>query len=99
MSTQYSAVILVGLPFSEVFNSMDEYEEFDYGVHNRAELEVISPYYDADLEDSLVGLKLVSSSNYSYKEIANEIQTEKNRELFKLLTGLTAKVYLSTWGY
>lgn len=99
MSTQYSAVILVGLPFNEVFNSIKEYEEFDYGIHLSTEFEIIHPYYDADLEDSLVGLKLVGTSNYSYREIASEVETQKHRDLFKLLTGKTANVYLSTEGY
>lgn len=99
MSSQYTAVILVGLPFKEVFQSMNEYESLDYGIYASSELQVILPFYDAGLEDSLVGIPLVESHSFNYKDIATSIDTQKNRELFKLITGKEAKVYLTTSWY
>lgn len=99
MSSQYKAVILVGLPFKEVFNSMKEYEDFDTGIYTSQHLEVILPFYDAGLEDCLVGIPLVESHSFNYKDIATSIDTQKNRELFKLMTGSEAKVYLTTSWY
>jgi len=94
MSSQYKAIILVGLPFKEVFNTEDEFEEFYY-KHSTVHTEVIQPFYDAGLEDSLVGIPLVETNSFSYKEVATSIETQKNRELFKQLTGKEAKVYLT----
>lgn len=98
MSINYSAKILVGLPFKEVFDSIDEFYNFDYGKHKCTDFEVAFPYYDADYEDCLVGISLVSTSMYQYKEIANTITTECVRKLFKELTGKEAKVYLTVHG-
>lgn len=96
MSSQYKAVILVGLPFKEVFDSTEEFENFDYGVYSGTSFEIIMPFYDAGLEDSLIGIPLVESHSFNYKDIATGIDTQKNRELFKLITGKEAKVYLTT---
>lgn len=98
MSVSYSAQIFVGLPFKEVFNSYEEFDNFYYGKHMATELEIASPYCDADCEDCLVGISLVSTSMYQYKEIANTITTEGVRKLFRELTGKEAKVYLTVHG-
>lgn len=95
MSSQYKAIILVGLPFKEVFDTVDEFEDFDYGVNSSTAFEIITPFYDAGLEDSLVGIPLVETNSFNYKEVATSIETQKNRELFKQLTGKEAKVYLT----
>lgn len=99
MSIQYKAVILIGLPFKKVFNSVEEYENLDYGIYASSELKVILPFYDAGLEDSLVGIPLVESRSFNYKNIATSMDTQKSRELFKLITGKEAKVYLTTSWY
>lgn len=98
MSISYSAKIVVGLPFKEVFDTEDEFEEFYY-KHSGVHTEVIQPFHDAGLEDSLVGIPLVETTSFNYKEVATSIETQKSRELFKQLTGKEAKVYLSPCGY
>ena len=93
MSIVYSAKIVVGLPFNEVFDSYSDYEEYE------SELEIISPFYDAGLDDSLVGIVLVGTESYDYKEIATSFETQATRKLFKEVTGKEARVYLSPCGY
>lgn len=101
MSISYSAKIVVGLPFNEVFNTVGEFEKVAYGndLLQSTELEIISPFYDAGLDDSLVGIVLVGTGSYNYKEIATNFETQATRKLFKEVTGKEARVYLSPCGY
>lgn len=99
MSADTSASLVVGLPFKEVCNDMDEYEALSNNPEylQSAELEIISPYYDAYLKDCLVGFTLASSGAYNYKEISENFAITKNKELFETVTGKKAKFYLTPY--
>lgn len=91
MGTSISGVLVVGLPFDEV---CEDYEYFcTYYEH---ELDLFSPYYDADYSDRIVGYT-VSSGYYAASLVLDEqlgyIQGFKER--FKKLTGKDARLYVS----
>jgi len=101
MSINTSAKLVVGLPFKEVCKNIDEYEALNGNPEylQSTELEIISPHYDAALDDCLIGFTLVSSGTYSYKEISENLVIAKNKELFELVTEKKAKFYITPYIY
>ena len=97
MSCLTYAKLVVGLPFTEVCKNFDEYDLLNNNplYLQSSRLEIITPYFDADLHDCLVGFVLVSSNVYNYKEINESISITKTKELFELVTGKKAKFYLT----
>jgi hypothetical protein len=94
MGVSYRAAIVVGLPTEEV--------EFDQEAAEEMELETFSPYYDAGWEDCLVGIPVAQTGEYSWKTIhPNDLRTDVERAeiKFKKATGLTARVFVTTYGW
>lgn len=94
MSVSYQAMIVVGLPTEEV--KIDQEESEDHG------LGVISPYYDAGWENSLVGIPINLTSDYSWKELkVLEMpgDIEKAKAKFKQAVGLEPRVFLTPYGW
>lgn len=91
MGTSISGVLVVGLPFDEV---CEDYE--DFCTHYDHELDRISPYYDADDSDCIVGYT-VSSGYYAASPVLDEQlgYIEGFKERFKKLTGKDAQLYVS----
>ena len=91
MGIHTSAVIAAGLPFGE-FTDEDRRDE----LIEVGELEVISPYYDADLENCIIGVTVASTGRYKPAELELDLIEVMNLkgEFFKL-TGESAKLYLS----
>jgi hypothetical protein len=93
MSIEYRAVVVVGLTFEEV--------DFDLEIAEDKGLELFSLYYDAPIEDCLVGIPVVQTSSYNYKSFdPSDLQTniEAAKVEFNKLTGLNARVFLTTYG-
>jgi len=92
MGIDVGSALVVGLPFYDVVEDGDEYYEKYAG-----ELDNISPYYDADRGDRVLGYKL-AGTDYTYDEV-NPEELLKNvleaKEKFLKLTGKEAKVYVS----
>lgn len=94
MGVSYCAVIVVGLPTEEV--------EFDQEAAEDMGLDTYSPYYDAGWEDCLVGIPVAETGEYSWKTVhPNDLRTdvEKAENKFKKATGLTARVFVTTYGW
>lgn len=94
MGVSYRAAIVVGLPTEEV--------EFDQEAAEDKELETFSPYYDAGWEDCLVGIPVIQTGEYSWKNVnPNDMRSgiEKAEQMFKKATGLTARVFVTTYGW
>lgn len=92
MGIDYSAVIVVGLWSEDLPKDFDEIEN----------IECIQPYYDAPTEHSLWGIVIEYSEDYNATEINLDVLSHPikiAKENFKRITGLDAKVYLSTRGW
>jgi hypothetical protein len=92
MGIDYSAVIVVGLWSEYLPKDFDEVEN----------IECIQPYYDAPTEHSLWGIVIENSEDYNATEInldVLELPIKVAKENFKRITGLDAKIYLSTRGW
>lgn len=96
MSTNYQAVIAVGLPYEELGEKALEV------LHERGDILSIPVYYDAGCEISVNGLRVTSTCSYSYTEIeldALQLAIDEAKKEFYNLTGQHGKVYLSTEGF
>lgn len=90
MGVEYSAKIVVGLPYDELENK----ELLDDEV-----IRVFRPYYDADIDDCLVGLTYASTPDYGYEEFEyNPLKVVSLLEAFKAITGQDGEVFLTTIG-
>lgn len=92
MGIDYSAVIVVGLWSDDLPKDFDEVEN----------IECIQPYYDAPTEHSLWGIVIEDSEDFNATEInlsVLELPIKEAKRSFKRITGLDAKVYLSTRGW
>lgn len=96
MSVDYSAKIVVGLRRQDFPDQTDLADWIDEG-----DLEVCPPCYDGGgRKNAVVGLEYLSCSTYGNvafdwnQKLVDDLKTE-----FKEITGLGAKVYLSTHGY
>lgn len=96
MGVEYSARILVGLPYGDVQDLVDSVKDpYDCG------LEVVHPYFDADYEDCLFGVLVKNCGDFSYSQIDEFTWTEKvhkAHEEFTKKTGKKGILYLSTYG-
>lgn len=96
MGVEYSARIIVGLPYGEL-------EEFLEGVEDPYEsgLYVCSPYYDADYQACLFGVLVQNCNDFDYTQI-DEFKWSENvhkaHQEFTKLTGKKGILYLSTYG-
>lgn len=87
MGIRYSAAVVVGLPWGDAGEAVDE--NIDY-------MEVVDSYYDADREDCLVGFVYKQSGDYSWSSFEwDQDKISKLKEDFKKATGLEPKIYLS----
>lgn len=113
MGIYYSAEIVVGLPYDELEDHYNftlpvdkedaDEEDFDEGFYEWYEglgLSRISPYYDAGNGDCLIGISVICSGNYSYREFQKGFQekVEQAEHKFYDATGLQGKVYLTPHG-
>ena len=95
MSTNYQAVIAVGLPYHALeYDGRTAYEDRD--------IDMIPVYYDAGVGDSIIGVTVSRTNSYDYKEIeldALQLAIDEAKKEFYNLTGQQGKVYLSTEGF
>ena len=92
MGIEYAAAIIVGLPVED-FPGMDNF--YDWMEDNG--LERCPPSYDAD--HGIVGLFYKRSTDYGYDALSwDQSKLEQLKEDFKEITGMEARVYLSTLG-
>lgn len=97
MSTNYQAVIAVGLPYEEFGE-----KALDVLHEEGGPLVSIPAYYGAGCEISVNGLRVTSTYSYSYTEIeldALQLAIDEAKKEFYNLTGQHGKVYLSTEGF
>jgi len=94
MGVDFSAKVILGLPYSEVKHIEDIDQMLDYG-----EIDAAAPYYDAPREDWIVGVELGDSGNYSFSELnLGSAQISVARTKFISLTGKSGRLYLSLNG-
>lgn len=90
MSVSYEAVIVVGLPQSQVTNKQ---------LIEDDDLNLWSTSYDGIDDSTIAGLCYASSGDYSWTKLCwDEDKLNKLKERFKKMTGQDANVYLSTYG-
>lgn len=115
MGVEYSSAIVVGVPYNEFQKAYDgsgcsdkEGMVFKQWVHeNDYGVQVIHPYYDAELSSCLVGIVVNNSPDYGYSCINHETLEDKvdtaivalDEILFKIGCLVNIKVYLTTVGY
>jgi len=93
MGIYYAARLVVGLPASQVDIEVDSADGLG--------LDIISPYYDDPYDQSLIGIVVATSDDYSFQEIDMTAVLEKislARIKFARMTGLEGKVFISTYG-
>lgn len=90
MGMSISGVLVVGLPFDEVCEDSEDFYEKYEDVFER-----ISPYYDADNSDCVVGF-VVAKGYYTFNEITDEdiAFIPSLKAAFKENTGKEAKLYV-----
>lgn len=96
MSIEYQAVLVVGLPFSEVKNAEE--------LVDKGTFDLIQPYFDAPYEHCLVGVPTYYSGEFSYSVLGGEdfdFYTDEAVGKFKryAVTPLEPKLYLSVDSY
>ncbi len=99
MGISYNAALIAGLPYTELAEGLSEealeaveeaiaYDEVDY----------VSPYYDSDRENQLIGVRIEMAGDYSYTEIQDvDLPPEKEQEIaaFEQRYGVKLKLFLS----
>lgn len=90
MGMSISGVLIVGLPFDEVCEDYEDFYENYEDVFER-----ISPYYDADNSDCVIGF-VVAQGYYTFNEITDEdiAFIPSLKAAFKENTGKDAKLYV-----
>ena len=93
MGVDYRACIVVGLPYEDLPSQVQQLIEDET-------LKSISPYFDAPVDDCLIGYIVEETDDYSAKELSLDlsVKTEALAITFKLITGLDPKIYLSPYG-
>ena len=93
MGMSISGVLVVGLPFDEVCEDIDDFCE-----NYEDSFECISPYYDADDSDCVIGF-VVARGYYTFNEITDEdiAFIPSLKAAFKENTGKEAKLYVMPW--
>lgn len=97
MGIEYRAVMVLGLPYAD-FSTATQAQidtEIDGGG-----IELVQPYFDAPREDSLVGIVLRHSGDYSWvchedNPIKIEEKHKAENKLIELFDGAEPKLYLS----
>lgn len=97
MSIDYSAKIVVGIPCADLNLSRDEIG----ALCESNDLSLIQPYFDAELDDCLVGLIVKCTKCKTFvpidmEQIVNEIHVMEIR-VFNAL-GMRPEVFLTTHG-
>jgi len=96
MSVSMKSTIVVGLPYGEL-------SEINIEKCENEGMDQISPYYDSDTNDALIGYVVLKTGEYYYKQIVidmdflNSISEAKIK--FKLITGMDAQLFLSPFVY
>jgi hypothetical protein len=94
MGVEFSAKVILGLPYSDVRHVPDMDNMLDMGV-----IDAASPYYDAPREDWIVGVELGDSGNYSFSELnLGSAQISVARTKLISLTGKSGRLYLAVNG-
>ncbi len=92
MGIDTGSALVVGLPFFDVVEGVDEF----YQKHE-LNLSIVYPWYDCDYENCLIGVML-HGKDFEYDEIdettlMQNITTAQHK--FKKLTGKDGKLYVS----
>lgn len=106
MGIDYSAAVIVGLPFEDIEEKIldmigenEEYQDMDfYDVVYELGLDRVSPYFDASNDACIYGFIIHSTHHYCYEEIKLDESYQEQIQEFEELFGLTPKVYLSPYG-
>ena len=92
MGVEYSAALVFGLPSSE----LPEMEYENVGLNR------VAPYFDAVLEDCILGIFVSCSDDYSAKEIdlnKSILAACEAKDRFFAITGKQGKLFLSVCSY
>lgn len=96
MSIDYKAKLLVGLPYNELESLIGEGDIWE--TIGKLGLDYASPYYDADHDEWVVGVKVASTSDYQWTTV-DVSEHKKAADEFTRITGLVGKLILSPHGY
>ena len=97
MGIDTSAVLIFGLPGSDIEFDEEEFESL-YDFVEAKELDRASMYYDADVDDNVVGVIIASSGCYNCSEINASLFDEAIKaaaKQFKEATGQDGALYIS----
>lgn len=96
MSIEYSAAIVLGLPFNDLPQTWQD------RVRKGGEpedLQVFPPYYDAPIEDCVVGYSALDTDSYSWKFVpASNPEANDNAARFERITGIEPRAILTVIG-
>lgn len=96
MGIEYSAKLIVGLPYEEFGESF--FSDDVAGDCEEKGLEYVSPYFDAPPRHWVIGVKVAKSGDFDWNYV--DVDKHKPAHLkFTEVTGLTGKLILSTHGY
>lgn len=100
MGIRYSAAIVVGLPYEELCSD-DFLEKHDYDDWaSEHDIEDVSPYYDADREDWVVGFICKRSPDFAWSTFEwDQAMVDELKQRFNELTGKEARVFITPYGF
>lgn len=99
MGVDYRAQLIYGLPSEEVSDLLDD-SGGDCAYYDLG-LDCVSPYYDSDTEDWIIGVTISKSRDYTPTELSLEelpAKLEAAKKKFFDVTGKEGKLYLSPHG-
>lgn len=104
MGIEYRAVIVVGLPHDKLMGQYSEEEREE--LSNRidcGDIDLFSPYFDAERDDCVVGFVVKQSDDYSYETVdMNELlakQAEAVRAWENAFPRIPYNTYLMPYGW
>lgn len=108
MGISYQGVLCVGYTYKEIEElyekCLEDNGDYTYddtqALVEDLELDIYSPYYDADWEDCIYGEAVVRSNDYSCAEVSKESLShiEQISERLEKVTHLKPKIYIMAYG-
>lgn len=96
MGIDIGCCLIVGVPGDDLDNEdiLGEKGLYDYVDDN--DLDYSSPWYDAGCREGIVGIKVITTGNYTSIDVQHLMfAIEHARKQFKELTGMEPSLYLS----
>lgn len=104
MGVEYRAVIVVGLTYEKLTEELSEADKAKINERiDGGDLDVWSPFYDAERDDSVVGFVVKQTDDYSWS-IFDPVDVvaktdEAKRAWTNALPGIEPNIYLMPYGW